>query len=90
MNKKLRTIGELVGYSDSEQVDELPFKTKGGIIGYVGESSVHNHQSMAKGKVPATNVKLLPATPLGLVKRFRKRYFHTKTCQFKEMSLSLF
>ena len=38
------------------------------------ESSVHNHQSMDKWKVPTTKVKLVPATPLGVVKRFRKIY----------------
>ena len=55
LSKKSRTTGDIVGYSDDEQVDELPFRTKGGIIGYGGgggsggetdESSVHNHQSM--------------------------------------------
>ena len=68
------TKGDIVGYSDDEQVDELPFRTKGGIIGYGGESSVHNRQFMDNWKVPTTKVKLLPATPLGLVKRFRKIY----------------
>ena len=37
---------------------------------YSGESSVHKHQFMDNWKVPTTKVKLLPATPLGLVKRF--------------------
>ena len=64
----------IVGCSDDEQVDELPFRTKGGIIGCGGESSVHNHQSMDKWKVPTTKVKLLPATPRGLIKRFLKIY----------------
>ena len=86
-----RTKGDIVGCSD-ERVDELPFRTKRDIIGYGGESSVHNHQSMDKLKVPTTKVKLLPATPLGLIKHFQKftKYFHTKTHQFKAMSLSIF
>ena len=66
-----RTKGDIKDYSDDEQVEELPFRTKGGIIGYGSEISVHNHQSMDKWIVPTTKVKLLPATPLGLVKRLR-------------------
>ena len=31
-----RTKGDIVGYSDDEQVDKLPFRTKRGIIGYGG------------------------------------------------------
>ena len=74
LSKKSRTKGDIICYSDDEQVDELPFRTKGGIIGYGGGGEpVHNHQSMDK-KVPTTKVKLLPATPLGLVKRFRNIY----------------
>ena len=84
-----RIKGDIAVYSDDEQVDELPFRTKEGIIGYGGESSVHNHQSMDKWKVPTSKVKLLPATPFGLVKRFRK-IFTRNTHQFKEMSLSRF
>ena len=38
------------------------------------QSSVHNHQSMDKWKVPTTKVKILPATAIGLLKRFRKFY----------------
>ena len=74
LSKKSRTKGNIMGYSDDEQVDELPFRTKGGIIGYGDKSSVYNHHSMYKWKVPTTKVKLFPATPLGLVKRFRKIY----------------
>ena len=77
-------------YNDDEQVGELPFRTKGGIIGYGvgGEpdgSSVHNHQSMDKWKVPTTKLKLLPATPLGLVKVFSQ-----ENTPIQKMSLSLF
>ena len=54
--------GDIIGYSDDEQVDELPFTTKG----TKGENTVYNHQSMDKWKVPTTKVKLLPATSLGL------------------------
>ena len=63
---------------DDEQVDKLPFRTKGGIIRYGGvggeadESSENNHQSVDKWKVPTIKVKLLPTTPLGLIKCFRK------------------
>ena len=69
-----RTKSDIVGCSDDEQVDELPFRTKGSITGYGGQSSVHNHQSMDKWKVPTIKVKLLPAIPLGLIKRFKKIY----------------
>ena len=81
---QMKRKGDIVGYSDNEQVDELPLRTKGGIIGYGGESSVHNHQSMDKWKVPTTKVKLLPATPLGLVKRFRKSIFTRKHINSKK------
>ena len=49
-------------------------------------------QSVDKWKVPAIKVKLLPTTPLGLIKRFRKIYkaFALEKHQIKEMSLSLF
>ena len=33
LSKKPRTKGDIIGFSDDEQVDELPFGTKGGIIG---------------------------------------------------------
>ena len=72
-----RTKGDITGYSDDEQVDELLFRTKG-IIGYgdgggeADESSENNY--VDKWKVPTIKVKLLPTTPLRLIKRFRKIY----------------
>ena len=64
-----RTNGDIVGYSDDGQVDGLPFRTQRGIIGYVSESSAHNHQSMEKWKFQTTKVKILPATAFGIFTR---------------------
>ena len=78
-----RTKGGITGYSDDEQIDELPFRTKGG---YGGESSENIHQSVDKWKVPTRKVKLLPTTPLGLIKRVRKIY---KAFLHENMSMGL-
>ena len=39
LSKKSRTKGNIIGYSDDEQVDELPFRTKGGDVGEPDEGS---------------------------------------------------